>query len=305
MNFREWLEGIEENTAVNTSQNTKWGPDSMYGGARTMLPVDRRLNNRATASLIGGIGQARAKIAADMGAEPGSAPQLADLEDIRKNPIRAVYMPLQLPADWTPQEGVLYAGKGLQNRAMKTSQRPSEDPSVWGVDKANKTSITGGGGGMKTVLFEYDKAAGPYADSARYQTAVNFTQALMKVDLSTRLAQYSHLINLENPSPKDRQEMPVQADQQGQKMHMVMMCSFVFSPRTKDTRLGGNEWEDIQDRLNGTKASAQNPQQRARPNSRTARPAVANQATMAATRRNAAAAQARRANTATTGPVTT
>lgn len=304
MNFREWLEGIEEATAVNTTQNTKWGPDSMYGGSRTMLPVSRGLNNRATASLIGGIGQARAKIAADMGAEPGSAPQLADLEDIRRNPIRSIYMPLQLPADWTPEEGVLYAGKSLQNRAMRTSQKPSEDPSVWGADKANPTSITGGGGGMKTVLFEYDKAVGPHADSAKYQTAVNFTQALMKVDLSTRLAQYSHLINLESPSLKDRQEMPVEADQQGQKMHMVMMCSFVFSPRTKDTRLGGSEWEDIQDRLGVTKTSGQPPQQRPRPNSRAARPVVSNPSTMNAARRNAAAAQGRMASTKT-GPVTT
>jgi hypothetical protein len=255
MRFREWLLVAER--APTPTQNVSMGPDASYGGARTMLPLSGALGGRVGASVIGGIGAARKKISADTGAEPGSVPQLGELEDMRRQPIRSIYMPLQVPADWDPDHGVLYSGKSLQNRALKVSQRPAEDQQVWRVEQNNPNSIVGAGGpSMKTRLFVYDKSAGPQSDTVSYQTAVNFTQALMKVSLASNLAPYSHLLNLDNPEIRDRQEIPIEADEQGDKMHTVMMCSFVFSPRTKDTRIGGNDWDDIYDRLQGQSSNA-------------------------------------------------
>jgi len=250
MNFSEWLISVEEAAqAAAPSQGLMRGPDATYG-PRAMLPLDATFNNRATASLIGGIGAANASIRARKGAEPGQVPQFNNIEDIRRSMLKAIYMPLQLPTNYDENSGqVLYSGRSTMNMARGISQKPLDDPGIWRVDNNNNTSIAAGGSNMKTKLFAYDTSTGPQHNAAAYQSAVNFTESLMKVGLMSRTLQYSHLLNVENPVLKDRQEFPT--SRQGQQSNIIMMCSFTVSPKNKDAEIGGQDWGDIADQLSG------------------------------------------------------
>lgn len=309
MNFSEWLRVIEEANRATPSQGVLRGPEGTYG-PRALLPVDATLNNRAVASLVGGIGAANAKILARKGAEPGQVPQFDKLDDIRRSMLKAIYMPLQLPIDYDENAGqTLYSGRSTMNMARGVSQKPLDDSGIWRVDENNPTSIIGGGSGMKTKLFTYDTATGAQHNSAAYQSAVNFTEALMKVGLMSRTLQYSHVLNVENPVVKDRQEFPT--DWQGQQSHLIMMCSFTVSPKNKDSDIGGQDWHDIADQLSGganKKQTSQGPRQAARQNAarQAAVPNAAGAANVARRRAQATAArrQAQPSATPQTGPVT-
>jgi hypothetical protein len=264
MNFRSWLRSIEEASSAEPSQDIRRGSEGKYG-SRAMLPVSFGLNNRAAASLIGGMGQTSAKILARKGAEPGQVPQLPNLEDMKRSMLKAIYMPLQLPTDYDEESGqVLYSGRNLMNRARGISpNNPLEDPGIWRVNKGDNASIVGGGSNMKTKLFTYNTSAGPHSNSSVYQSAVNFTEALMKVALMARIVQYSHVLNVDNPLLKDRQEFPTKP--QDQQSNLIMMCSFVVNPKSKDAEIDSHDWQDVADRMDANNKNKKTPAAPAQP----------------------------------------
>lgn len=263
MNFREWLKIYED---ARPSQGVRHGPDSMYGGPRTMLPISWGMDNRAVGSIVGGIGDARAKIRSQMGAEPGSVPHLNNLEDIRRSALKAIYMPLQLlPEDWD-SEGSRRSGRSMINQARQISPNPLKDDRIYNViggEQGVQTYIDTDAlkmepEQMKTRLYTFKKET---RNPNREETATNFTTALMQASLSSMdmFGKYSHLLDVDKAHLKDRKMFPMPInpekyrtadDPEGSvgdaEFYMVMMCSFEISPKNKNSHISGDVWDEIE-----------------------------------------------------------
>lgn len=280
MNFREWLK-ILENSRPATSQGVKHGPDSMYGGPRTMLPISWGFDNRAVGSVIGGIGDARAKIRAQMGAEPGSVPHISNLEDIRRSSLKAIYMPLQLLPEDLDSENIRPLNKSTVMRAKQLSSNPLKDEGVYNVE--------GGGEGVQAHLDPADLNKDPDRMKTRLytftkddrhpramETAINFTTALMQASLSSMemFGRYSHLLDLDRMYVKDRKMFPVPVREDeyrtsedaetaepghNPEFYMVMMCTFEINPKNKNAHIGGDVWDELESMRDASRKAAEAP----------------------------------------------
>lgn len=247
MNFRKWLRMYEDN---RPSQGVRHGPDSMYGGQRTMLPISWGMDNRAVGAVVGGIGDARAKIRAQMGAEPGSVPHLSNLQDIRKSVLKAIYMPLQLDSADLDGEGSRRSSRSMINQAKRISpSNPLVDPGIWNVAGGgdNIGRLVAPAGKPKTKLYTYTNGA---RNPAREEAAISFTTALMQVSLSSveMYGKYSHLLDVERARLKDRKFFPMrnEYDAEGEDFYKVMMCTFEISPKDKNSHISGDVWDEIE-----------------------------------------------------------
>jgi len=268
MNFRTWLVQIEEAAApprADVSQGIKRGPEGSYG-ARALLPVDFTLNNRAVASVIGGMGQANANIRARMGAKPGNVPTFDRLDDMRRSGHKSVYMPLQLPLEWDGQQFSL--NPRLVTMASKFAQDPLQSPKIWNCQGA--TQIDRSGVAKKlTSLYSFKKSEGQKANINAYNSARAFTQALMQASLAAQLSNQSHLIDIQKPYITHVQEFPVavqdNSNPEDPQFNLIMMCSFQFSQKNKDSNAGQDTWSDFNNNLDTSKSKDKNAQQQAAP----------------------------------------
>jgi hypothetical protein len=133
---------------------------------------------------------------------------------------------------------------------------PLEDELIYNVDEEMR--IKNDSREMKTRLLYFTKRQP--ANSNDKETAVNFTTCLMQASFMSRLSKYSELLNLENPTIERKQfPFPVRPrgdnpdkdpykDSENPRFYWVLMCSFVFSPRSKDSSIGNDIDQDI-DRL--------------------------------------------------------
>jgi hypothetical protein len=308
MNFRTWLEHIEEATApprADVSQGIKRGPEGSYG-ARALLPLDFTLNNRAVASVIGGMGEANAKIRARMGAKPGNVPQFDRLDDMRRSGHKSVYMPLQLPAEWNGQQFSL--NTRLVTMASTFAPNPLQSPKIWNCQGATQIDRAGEGDKL-TTLYSFKRSEGQKANINAYNSARAFTQALMQASLAAQLSNQSHLIDIQRPSITHVQEFPVavqgDSNPEDPQFNIILMCSFQFNPKNKDANVGYDTWSDFNNTLDTSKSNTQGGQ-----NSGARRPGRRSAARGAASVRPAVPPNLRaRPNGASqgqqTGPVTT
>lgn len=272
MNFGQWLRRLEESGA-EPSQGVKRGPEALYGGPRTMLPVSLGFDNRLMASLVGGAGEARAKIRARKGAEPGSVAQFSPLDDLRRDHMHEVYMPLQLPIDHNRGDRPpRYNSKTyIDYLRGNYAADPLQDESIYNVDQSKggpKTEIKNLNQDpdlMKTKLYAFNRAKEDKIDS---EYATNFTMALMQASLVTRLGKYSHLVNLYRPEIRNRHMMPKEiksgplagSDPSNPTFGKIMVCTFVFSPN-KGADVGSDFYGDLNDPryLGGSSSSSAPP----------------------------------------------
>jgi hypothetical protein len=255
MNFKEWICRIEEGNqrarpsqgVGNPDMTTGMGPASHFGGPRAMLPISPGIDNRAFAGVMDGIGAARSKIRARKGAEPGVASQYDTLDDIRRSSMQTVNMPLQLPADWSIENnGVIGMSKGLLAQIKSSFGDPLQSSSVYNLDEKGHIKYPSSQGSTRLYIFTKGKDENP----AEYDSAVNYTTALMLASLTTRLSQYSHLLNLDRPiDPRDRKVLPfpLKNNQEGAapQFYYAMMCAFVFSPKNKDSEISDDMYSNI------------------------------------------------------------
>jgi len=267
MRFREWLlttEAAQQRSHItgNRDNTTNLGPTSQFGGPRTMLPVSWGIDNRAFAGVVDGIGTARAKVRADMGAEPGAASHYEPLQDMRRGNVQTLYLPLQLEKDYTDGEPV-HLTKGLVAKIKSQFKDPLDDDGVYGVDE--QMALVGGTPSqMMTKLYTTNRSEGH--DPSKYEAAVNYTTALMQASISNKLGTYSHLINLERPSITQRKVMPLPmkeregnedvekayTDEENPEFYHVMMCAFLLNPKSKDNEFDGEIHSDIERLLHGS-----------------------------------------------------
>lgn len=271
MKFKTWLAGIEEGIQrskpqggmSNQDMTTGLGPTSHFGGQRAMLPISYGFDNRAFAGVVDAVGSARSKIRARKGAEPGVASQYGSLEDIRKDPMQTVNMPLQVPADWRfENNGIIYSSKGLIAQMKSSFGDTLKSQSLYNVDEEGHLRQPSGQPATRLYLM----TKGVDENPSELESAINYTTALMQASITTNLSQYSHLLNLERPIIKDRKILPFPLESSGgqgpQRFYKNMMCAFVFKARGKDSDIGDDIHSQIdsivQQKTNAPHQTSQN-----------------------------------------------
>lgn len=247
MKFKTWLKTIEEanqrsrQPVGNPDQTTGLGPTSHFGGPRAMLPISPGIDNRAFAGVMDGIGSARAKIRARMGAEPGVASQYSPLEDIRRDGLQTAHMPLQLPEEWDGQP--ISIGKGLIAQIKYSFGDALENNNLWRVDDQMNLIEPE----VKSTKL-YTSRRLRNESPAELEAAINYTTALMQVSFMVKLSKYAHLLNLDRPNLHNRSiaVFPLQEKHSAEpygpndnpEFYKVMLCAFVFKPKNKDIDVG-------------------------------------------------------------------
>lgn len=244
MRFGEWLKTIgEAQTQGNTPGRSVLGPASMA------------VDNRAVRSVVGGIGDAMSKMRARDGAEPAAAQGFDRLGDVGKDIMHTVYMPLQDGKDRAEGDRPYYMSKSLVLTVRNLSDDPLKDHGMYQVDGTNANIANRGADGMKTRLYEFHKDK---INKNDFDSAINYTTALMQASLMAKLGKYSHLIDLERPRIAERRLFPVKAGADGM-FNQIMMCAFVFHPIDKHANLDRNIHDDIEGLVAGGQ-QAQNKQ---------------------------------------------
>jgi hypothetical protein len=264
MKFKLWLYNLEENQRNNTQAGNQLGtdglgPTSQYG-RRALLPISRSWDNRAVAGVIDGVGEARAKIRARDGAEPGVASQYQGLEDIRRDGLEVLYMPLQLPSEYSGQ--AIRRSRGLIN-SLKWMFGDTTNDVVWRVESDNNIRLKSPDKPKSTQLYVF--VNNEVEDENKLSSAIEYTEALMMASISVKLKKYSHLINTDNlDRPKDRKIETVPAgglasDIDGGKddddikkyFYKVMMCSFVLKSLHNGQHIDADMRDELADVLAG------------------------------------------------------
>lgn len=257
MKFRTWLSKVEEGiqrgrSMGNVDQTTGLGPTAHFGGQRAMLPVSWGVDNRAFAGLIGGVGEARAKIRARKGAEPGVASQYSWLDDMRRDGMQTAYMPLQLPTEdeWGGQP--ISISKGLITQMRYSFGDALENPRLWRVDEEMRLIEPSGRPATDLYIKSRLRAERP----SRLEAAINYTTALMQASFMVKLSHYSHLLNLEKPilhhqpimafPMKERPDGKPYEENEDVDFYKVMMCSFVFKPKSKEIDIDDDMHKEIE-----------------------------------------------------------
>lgn len=265
MKFKVWLYSLEEEnqrarpTVGNQLSTDGLGPTSQYG-PRAMLPISWHLNNRAVAGVIDGVGEARAKIRARKGAEPGVASQYHGLEDIRRDGLEVIYLPLQLPEGYSGQS--IRRSRGLVN-SLKGLLGQNVNGDIWRVESDNNVRLKDPDTSKSTELYVFAKDEGE--DENRLSSAIEYTEALMMAMISVKLKKYSHQINTDNlERPKDRKIETFPAggreddinkgkddEDVRQYFYKVMMCSFVLKSLEKGQHIDADMRDELADVLAG------------------------------------------------------
>ena len=106
MKFREWLDKIEEaggnvkqvaGSGSNTDRSALYGLSAQYGHRGTQLPISLGLNNKATASLIAGIGSGIGASLDSSGFSATAPPNITPFPTTKNQLVRHYSLPLQLP----------------------------------------------------------------------------------------------------------------------------------------------------------------------------------------------------------------
>jgi hypothetical protein len=251
MKFKLWLHDLEESVQRsrnygNTDATTALGPLSQYG-QRGMKPLSIGFDNRAFAGLADGIGQARNKVRAELGAEPGVASQYHGLEKLHRDAITVIYLPLQTPMGYDPQESrPIQRTKGMVQQ-LRAKGDPLQSDQYWRVEPMDNTRIRKPDGRPLTDLYTF------YGDVQEnrgwLESAISFTEAMMFASIATRLRQYSHLVNTEKPRIQDSkmEVVPLGKDEEsGRDVRCrVMMCSFVIVSRSKENEIDRDTRDDM------------------------------------------------------------
>lgn len=221
-----------------------------------MMPISWGIDNRAAAGVIDGVGGARAQIRARKGAEPGVASQYHMWDDIRKDGLTVMYMPLQLPhEDSGLNRSPLTNTKGLV-QLLKGEGDPLKNPNVWLVDPDSNVRLKEQPSGNKPNRLFYVEKGKSESQQLKYD-AEQFTMALMFASLSTRLKDYAHMLNVEKPHIKDQkiERVPFRSDEGG--YYYVMMCSFILKSLHKDQQIDGALRDELERILTGDRPNPQ------------------------------------------------
>lgn len=275
MKFRNWLSVIEENQKFrpqsgggNQDQTTGMGPTSQFGGARAMLPISPGFDNRAFAGVMDGIGSARSKIRARKGAEPGVASQYDKLDDIRRDGMMTANFPLQYPVEWaTKYAAISKITSGLISSIKSNFGDALSNPAVWRVDEQMK--LIAPSGDSKLMIYAISRLKPE--SGQRLESVFNYTKALVLASFTTRLAQYSHLLNLESPTfhkqqiialPwKEREGIEKDArpyrDDEDDHFYKVGIFAVTFKPKTKDGTVDAGLQQDMDDTMTSRGATGQ------------------------------------------------
>ena len=271
MKFKNWLWELEEASnqkfrppAGNMDQTTGLGPTSQYGH-RAMMPISWGIDNRAVAGVIDGIGDARAKIRARKGAEPGVASQYHGLDRVVKDGMTVIYLPLQLPNDDFPAAPAISKTKGLIARLRHYfGGDPLKSPKVWKVSPNDNTSLVEPTEEGNQLYYYLDNKNKDQNEGVR-NNAEQFTLALMEASIAERLKGYAHVLNTENPILKNHkiEEFLLGRDERNTDKHFkyaVMMCAFVLKSRHKDEEIDGELRGEIMRILAGEQPKPQTSQ---------------------------------------------
>lgn len=260
MKFRDWLFNIEEGnqrsrSMGNTDASTALGPLNQFGGQRAMLPISKGIDNRAFAGIIGGVGEARAKIRARKGAEPGVASQYNWLDDLRRDNMQTATLPLQLPEGWEENGGnAISINKSLIAKIKQEFGDALSSEMIYRVDERLRL-IRPENPSTQLYIHRRLRSEDPY----KLEAAMNYTEALMRASFMIRLSPYSHLLNLDRPSPygrkiislpvkerfgPDGEAIPYQPDEDA-KFYKVMICAFVFPSNKKGAGIGDDVHSEI------------------------------------------------------------
>lgn len=246
MRFGEWLKTIEETQTQGSAP-----------GRSVLGPASMAVDNRAVRSVVGGIGDAMSKMRARDGAEPAAAQGFDRLGDTRKDIMRTVYMPLQDGKERAEGDKPYYMSKSLVLTIRNLSDEPLKDHGIYQVDdtNANISNRDANPSSMKTRLYEFQK---DNINKNDFDSAVNYTTALMQASLAANLGKYSHLIDLERPRIAERRLFPVNTGAEG-RFNQIMMCAFVFHPIDKHANLDRSTYDDIEGLISGGQQTRNRP----------------------------------------------
>lgn len=244
MKFKEWL-NVQESQKQNSPPNPFSGfanAASRFGSAVTQLPVPGSpddLDNALYAGLAGGVGNAVNRNLQRMGHNIG---QLSRIEPRPRNEVPHVEhgtLPLQLPIFNDDGElrqivgdNFTYGKAGLKNLRGKISSRSYEDEKIRTRDDGYGKRIA-----PKGKFQLYNKANEQGMAIRSYQTAANFTQALIHVMIRDKM---DHEEKFKNKF--DTETMKLESSQVNDNNGILEMTC-VFSIKPKQIILNNKEEE--------------------------------------------------------------
>lgn len=261
MKFREWFRKIEEAQQrsraydANVITTTAAGPFARHGSPDTMLPISRGLDNRAVASVIDAIGTSRADNRREMGFDVRATSRIEPFPSERQPYMETRYMALQYPQGWMGHRNY---GTGLVNTIRSMVPEPGTDPKVWKIDERMQL-IKEPKIDNRFQLYLFKKGQ---QEREILISAINFTKALMHVDLANSLDDYKTVLNLDKLDFVDEKTMEYQVPGHEDLFYKVLFCAFIINKRHKDDPL---DRHDIDDEEFATAARQRRPEDAPRP----------------------------------------
>lgn len=242
MKFKEWMAKIEEaapqkSNAASTPFAGFANTASRFGSAATQLPVPGGLDdldNALYAGLAGGVGKAMSRNFQRMGHNISQLDRIEPRPKDGKPHTEHGTLPLQLPiVDGVAILGqnFTYGKSGVKNLRDKVMDRSYEDPQIRKKDDSDLNEIAPAG------KFElYNSANNNRNDPIRsYQTATNFTQALIHVIVRDKVERTEELRN-----KYDAETIKLESSQVNDEDNTIT-CVFSFRPKEIINKGDGHE----------------------------------------------------------------
>lgn len=152
MKFKEWLNKIEEantkNTAgpgSNTDRSALYGLSAQYGHRGTQVPISWGIDNKATASLVAGIGGGIGAELNKSGFNLAAPPSITKFPEMTSKLVRNYSLPLQLPYEEGSDRPVVNTSNSTKSLFMKLGQiiqdkDPLQDPRVRQLNDSGRES---------------------------------------------------------------------------------------------------------------------------------------------------------------------
>jgi hypothetical protein len=224
MRFKEWLEKIDESAPRTQNAPSPFtaaaNAASRFGSGATQLAISADLDNATVAGLAGGVGSAINRNLQRMGHNIAQTPRIEPFPRDKKPLIEHGSLPLQLPIiDGRPVLGqsFTYGKAGVRSLRGLVSDRSYEDGKIRKVGEDLDEIAPPG-------KFELYQRIENREDAIRsYQTAVNFTQALIHVIIRDKMQNVDKLKN-----KYDVDSMKLESTQTNE--NNTITCVFSFKP---------------------------------------------------------------------------
>jgi hypothetical protein len=203
MKFREWLGKIEENTknvatsASNTDRSALYGLSAQYGHRGTQTPIGWGLNNKATASLIAGVGSGVGSALDRSGFTVTAPPSITPFPTTNKKLVRHYSLPLQLPYEEGEDMPIVNMSYSTKNLFIKLGRLIRErDP------KKDARVRQAGDNGDETGKFRLPNMN----DYTQIEQAKYFTRGLIHMVIANQLFEEGMMNKYDLQSPSIENE---------------------------------------------------------------------------------------------------